>query len=73
LIVVSWVWSLRDSIVDMVKDGERGQDLIEYVVIAGFIGLAAAAAFVFTDIGGAIEDFSGVVVDCIRLEDNCGE
>ena len=65
---VAWASSLKDAIVSQLKE-ERGQDLIEYAVLAGAIGMAAAIAFIagpnFQDIAARFADKVG---GCITLD-----
>jgi hypothetical protein len=67
LTVMSLVLSLRDAVVEMVRDGERGQDIIEYVVVAGAISLAAAIALILID-PQVFTDFVNVVEGCLKFD-----
>jgi Flp pilus assembly pilin Flp len=52
---------------------ERGQDLIEYAVIAGGIGLIAATALLFAPIPDAMTTFANRITSCITFDlGNCG-
>lgn len=51
---------------------ERGQDIMEYAVIAGVIALTAAVVLFALDWNGVFNDFFTVVGDCIAFADTCG-
>lgn len=46
---------------------ERGQDVMEYALLAGFIGIALAVAFVAAPIGPSMTAFAGAVASCINV------
>lgn len=57
---------------------ERGQDIMEYAVIAGAIALVAAFVL-FSPLGGfggtigdAVDDFGTTIAECVAFDANCG-
>jgi len=47
---------------------ERGQDVVEYGLLAGFIGLALAAAFLlFTPL---MDNFASAIANCVDITAN---
>jgi len=63
----AWAQGIRTSMIESLKQ-ESGQDVIEYAVLAGAIGIAAALAFLAgPDIPGIIGDFVTKVGGCIQL------
>ncbi|MEX2245336.1 MAG: hypothetical protein WEC75_01500 [Dehalococcoidia bacterium] len=53
--------------------GERGQDLVEYAVLVGGIGLILAFVLFASDIDGAAQQFADQVGACVSFEQNGGE
>ncbi len=52
---------------------ERGQDLIEYVVLGGLIALVAATALVILGIaGGPFDVMAETIGNCVSFSDPCG-
>jgi Flp pilus assembly pilin Flp len=68
--VYAWAVSLRSSVVESLKP-ESGQDLIEYAVLAGAIGIALAAAFLLLPLGNSMNAFAGKISDCITFSSTC--
>lgn len=62
-----WAQSLRSSVIESLKQ-EDGQDLIEYAVLAGAIGIVAAIAFIALPMGDIIGNFVNKVGACIQLD-----
>ena len=46
--------SLKDALVSRIAE-ERGQDLVEYAVLVGFIGVALAVLFIATPLSSEHE------------------
>ena len=49
---------------------ERGQGIIEYVVLAGFIGLVAAAALAFL-LPDAFDNMTETISNCVQFDTPC--
>ncbi len=76
LSAMTWVTSTVGSLVARIKE-ERGQDIMEYAVLAGAIALVAGFVLIGgtvagIDIAGAVEDFGVEVTECIGIQDGCG-
>jgi Flp pilus assembly pilin Flp len=67
---MAWVSSIKNAIAERISE-ESGQDLIEYAVLAGAIGIVAAIAFVAFPIGGTVNTFATKVGDCLKLDASC--
>lgn len=66
---MAWVSSIKNAITSRISE-ESGQDLIEYAVLVGGIGIVAAVAFLTLPI-----DFGTMktkIADCITFNGNCG-
>ena len=65
---MAWATSLKNAILSHVAD-ERGQDLIEYAALAGFISLAGAIAIAFygSDIRDSLHTFATKVSGCLAF------
>ena len=48
---------------------ERGQDLLEYAMLSGFVAAALAGAFIFADLGGALESMATSIAACVDFND----
>lgn len=71
LSVMAWVSALRGTIAEKMHDDERGQDLIEYAVLVGAIGVAAAVAL-FALQPEVFNGFRDTIQSCLKFEkDNC--
>jgi Flp pilus assembly pilin Flp len=46
-------------------DSERGQDLVEYALIAVLVSIAIISAVVIVDLPGAFAAWAGDVYDCV--------
>lgn len=52
---------------------ERGQDLIEYALLGGFIGVTfAVAAAILLGPLGVIDTMVSTIAECIDFSTNCG-
>ena len=51
---------------------ERGQDLIEYVVLGGLIALVAAGALIVLSTSGAFESMTNTITNCVKFQSPCG-
>ena len=60
--ISTWLWTFVSS-----RLGERGQDLVEYAVLVGAIGVAAGAVLLVAPLPAAIGDFSDTVVACVTF------
>lgn len=73
LSAMAWATSLRTIAVQRLKE-ERGQDLLEYAVLAGAITVAAAAVLFA---GGAgwlnFGTFTSKIQNCISFSNTCGK
>jgi hypothetical protein len=65
------LYTKAQTIMSSLRD-ERGQDIMEYAVIASAIAIGAAIVLFAFDFQGAFLDFADVVGDCIAFDDNCG-
>ena len=69
---MAWVSSIKDAIAERISE-ESGQDLIEYAVLAGAIGIVAAvalfgaAAVGGVSVGDAIANFRDTLATCIDI------
>jgi hypothetical protein len=50
------------------KLGERGQDLVEYAVLVGGIGLAIGVLLFAFDFTSAVDDFATTIGNCISFD-----
>ena len=50
---------------------ERGQDLIEYALLGGFIAVAFAAAALFLPLDDAFTDMVTAIGNCVDFNDAC--
>jgi hypothetical protein len=66
LSVLSWVVAIRDTF----ARSERGQGIMEYSILVGFIALIAAAAFIATPF--SFTEFRTDIQDCINFSASCG-
>lgn len=68
LSAMAWASSLKDAVAQRISE-ERGQDLVEYAVLAGFIGIALAAFLILNPFG--FDSFRNKVNDCITFDAPC--
>ena len=68
---MAWASSLRDAISSRMKD-EGGQDLIEYAVLVGAIGLGAAIAL-FALGPAAFDTMAAKVEACVTFTGDCSD
>ena len=66
---MAWASSLKNAVLSHIQD-ERGQDFVEYAVLAGAISLVGAAAVLFwgSDIKTSFEGFASKVNGCLGLD-----
>ena len=64
---LSLVLSLKGAITARLSE-ERGQDLIEYAVLAGAIGVALFTALIVVGFPGAFEAFGTSIKQCIDMK-----
>jgi Flp pilus assembly pilin Flp len=50
---------------------EHGQDLVEYAVLVGFIGIAAGLALL-AFMPGPLATFKNEIGDCLQFKNTCG-
>ena len=55
------------GLVARLHKGERGQDVMEYALLAGFIGILLAVAFVAFPVDTAMENFAEAVGNCVDV------
>ena len=67
LSVMAWASALRSTFIEGIKN-EEGQGILEYVVLVGFIAIAAFVAFQ-TSIADtfAIGDFADKIAGCLQF------
>ncbi len=70
LSVYAWVTSLGSSVHESMKD-ENGQDVIEYAVLVGAIGIALFAALVLVPLPAAFTTFGNKVANCVKFSSTC--
>ncbi len=46
---------------------ERGQDIMEYAILSGFIAIAAAVAFFALPLGNYLTNFATTIGHCVNL------
>lgn len=63
--VIAVLAGLRARLAD-----ERGQDLVEYGLLTGLLGVAIVGGFLLFP--AAIEVMTGFIADCISFSGNCG-
>lgn len=72
---MAWATSLKDAVMHWVRE-EAGQDIVEYAVIVGGIGILAAVALIATDGGAwltdAFDSAKTQIADCIQFNATCG-
>ena len=67
LSVMAWKSSTIGLFVTRVRE-ERGQDLMEYAVLAGGIAILLIAALLAIDASGAYDLFAGRIESCITFD-----
>lgn len=67
LSAMAWISALRGTLIEGIKS-EEGQGIIEYVVLAGAISLAAAFALVALDLGDTFQQFADTVKGCLTFD-----
>lgn len=50
---------------------ERGQDLMEYALLGGFIAVAFVVAAVALPLSGFFDDMVGAVGECVDFDQTC--
>ena len=70
LSAAAWVTTLRSTITSRIAD-ERGQDLIEYAVLVGAIGVVAFAAFAALPLGVSFTAMGTRISDCVTFNAAC--
>ncbi|MDP9237338.1 MAG: hypothetical protein M3P30_08075 [Chloroflexota bacterium] len=70
---MAWVSSMKSSMASRISE-ERGQDLIEYAVLAGAIGIAAFVAIGAVGFPAVFTSFGNHIKNCIDLDSSsvCG-
>ena len=72
LTALAWTMSLRSSVTESLKD-EEGQDLIEYAVLVGAIGIALFVALVALPLPAAFATFGNKIKNCVTFDTSCGK
>jgi hypothetical protein len=64
------IWKLESILRGLVSRtvGERGQDLVEYAVLVGGIGIAIGVILFAWDFTDAVTDFANTVGSCISFD-----
>ena len=70
---MAWVSSVKNAIAVRISE-ERGQDLVEYAVLVGGIGIVAAIALIGAGAAGWLDftDFKTKIQDCVKFNADCG-
>ena len=70
---MAWASSIKDAITTRIRE-ERGQDLVEYAVLVGGIGIVAAIALIGAGAAGWLDftDFKVKIQDCVQFNADCG-
>jgi Flp pilus assembly pilin Flp len=64
---MAWVSSIKDAIAERISE-ERGQDLIEYAVLAGGIGIALFIVFLAAPgLGASFTTFKNKIAACVTF------
>jgi hypothetical protein len=64
-VISTLVTTLRGFVSKTIE--ERGQDLVEYAVLVGGIGLAVGVLLFAFDFSSAVSDFTVTIADCIQF------
>ena len=68
---MAWMASIKDAVANRISD-ENGQDLIEYAVLVGAIGIALFVALVALPLPAAFATFGNKVKNCVTFSSTCG-
>ncbi len=66
----AWVTRFGSSVTESMKD-ENGQDVIEYAVLVGAIGIALFAALVLVPLPAAFTTFGNKIANCVKFDPSC--
>jgi Flp pilus assembly pilin Flp len=58
------VWALR-------LKSERGQDIMEYALLGGFIAVAFVVAALATPLGDAMRVMTDAIAECVNFDSTC--
>jgi Flp pilus assembly pilin Flp len=61
------IYAFITSTMNRMRD-ERGQDIVEYVVLAGFIGIALAVVMIATPLSAYMSNFVVSMGNCIQFQ-----
>ncbi len=50
---------------------ERGQDLMEYALLGGFIAVAFVTAALLTPLGSAMQEMTDAIAECVDFDSVC--
>ena len=67
---MAWVASIKNAIAERLTD-ENGQDVIEYAVLVGAIGIALFAALLLVPLPAAFGTFGNKIANCVKFDASC--
>ncbi len=73
LSAMAWASSLKNAVATRIHE-ERGQDLLEYAVLAGAVGIVAAIALIGAGAAGWLNfaSFKNKIANCVSFSNTCG-
>jgi Flp pilus assembly pilin Flp len=69
LTAMAWGLSLKDSLISRIEN-ERGQDLVEYAVLVGAIGIVAFGVLILLG-PGAFTTMKNKIANCVSMSTTC--
>jgi Flp pilus assembly pilin Flp len=67
--VIRYAIDLARYLTSRLHRDERGQDVMEYALLAGFIGIALAVAFVALPLDEYLGNFVQAIANCVNITD----
>jgi Flp pilus assembly pilin Flp len=67
---MAWVASIKNAITERISE-ESGQDVIEYAVLVGAIGIALFAALLLVPLPAAFGTFGNKIANCVKFSSTC--
>lgn len=67
--VVVWYLSAKARVANWRE--ERGQDIMEYALLGGFIAVAFVVAALATPLGAAMQDMTDAIAECVDFDSTC--
>jgi Flp pilus assembly pilin Flp len=64
--IVVWALTLKAKL-----SSERGQDIMEYALLGGFIAVAFVVAALATPLGDAMQDMTNAIGECVDFDQTC--